>query len=70
MAFRLSSFLLNPLVRRVNRRSCIRTVRLARSIWLVEMRASFGRPLMSLAVVETTLADGRNQSGPSVRGGE
>ena len=32
----------------------------------VEMRESFGLPLMNLGVVETTLAEGRNQSGPSV----
>ena len=50
IAFRLSSFLLKPLVRRVNRRSCIRTVKLARSMWLVEMRESVGLPLMSLRV--------------------
>ena len=47
-------------------RSCIRTVKLARSMWLVEIRASFGLPEMNLGVVDVTLADGRNQSGPSV----
>ena len=65
----VTSFLENPLVNRVNRRSCIRTVGFARSMWLVEMRASLGFPEMSLRVANTTLAEGRNQSGPSVRVG-
>ena len=59
-------FLLKASVSRVNRRSCIRHVRLARSRWLVEMRSGFGLPMISFVVIETTRADGLNQSGPSV----
>ena len=65
IAFRFANFLLNPFVRRVNRRSCIRTVRLARSMCDVEMRDIFGLPLMNLAVVDTTLAGGRAGAGGS-----
>src|SRR3989304_2018819 len=69
-AFRLDNFFENPFVSRVNRRRCIRTVRFARSMCDVLTRAIFGLPVMGVGIAAMTCDEGRNQSGPSVRGAE
>ena len=65
VALGLSSFLLNPKTKRVNRLRLVRTLRFPLSIWLVLIRSKSGSPLIGVGTVSMTLA-GPYHSGPAL----